>query len=167
LQPTEMRRANRVCAFTYMRRANRAIAHLYDSVLSPTGLKASQFVLLRAIADAGEIAQCDLSEELVLSVEALSRRLTWARKRKLVSMRKGEHGRRIYALTSLGGETLRTGEPYWSRAQERLSRSLGNADWEAMCALLDEITTAAREAEAMRLSNSVNHAKVPPGAEKS
>lgn len=38
-----------------VRRASRAVTHLYDLVLAPTGLKATQFVLLRAIEQHGEI----------------------------------------------------------------------------------------------------------------
>lgn len=50
-----------ICACTALRRANRTVCHLYDQVLAPTGLKATQFMILQVIAETGEIAQCDLA----------------------------------------------------------------------------------------------------------
>jgi DNA-binding MarR family transcriptional regulator len=150
-----------VCAFTHLRRASRAVAHLYDVVLSPAGLKTSQFVILRTVGAAGEIAQCDLAEELVLSVEALSRRLAWARKADLVSMRMGEHGRRIYTLTAAGEQRLAAARPYWTRAQARLKQTLGESNWAELCPVIDRITSAAQQAEALRTSNRMSGQKVP------
>ena len=70
-----------------LRRASRAVTHLYDLVLSPTGLKVTQFIVLRAIAEKGEIAQWRLAEEHGIADETLSRRLATLRKSGLVIRR--------------------------------------------------------------------------------
>ena len=144
------------CAFTNLRRAARATTHLYDLVLAPTGLKTTQLVILRTISNTGEVAQCDLATELLLSLETLSRRLSSARKGGLVEMRLGEHNRRLYRLTPLGARKLAAAEPYWSRAQKRLREALGYGDWRAICGLIDRVIAAAQEAEKLRMPNGVN-----------
>ncbi len=142
-----------ICAFTDLRRASRAVAHLYDMVLSPSGLKATQFMILRVIGDSGEIAQCDLATRFALSIETLSRRLCWARKANFVSVRMGEHGRRIYRLTALGEQKLAAARPYWLRADARMKEALGSDDWDRMCAAVDRVIAAAQKAEALRMFN--------------
>jgi hypothetical protein len=51
------------CACAMLRRAARSVTQFYDLVLSPCGLKATEFVSLKIIHDAGEIAQCDFARE--------------------------------------------------------------------------------------------------------
>lgn len=75
------------CAFASLRRASRAVGHLYDLVDTPTRLKVTQLTMLRSIADAGEIAHCDLARQAIGSEETFSRRLASARKQGWVSMR--------------------------------------------------------------------------------
>src|SRR5579885_1798914 len=60
-------------AFSAVRTASRAVTQFYDLVLAPTGLKATQFVILQAIRSAGEIAQCDFAREFGIEVPTLSR----------------------------------------------------------------------------------------------
>ena len=87
--------SNTVCACANLKRATRAICHLYDLVLSPTQLKVTQFTMLRSIAEAGEIAHCDLARRALGSEETFSRRLAAARRSGWVLMRLGNRQRRI------------------------------------------------------------------------
>lgn len=153
--PREVARVS-FCTFTSLRCASRAVAHLYDMVLAPSGLKATQFMILRVIAESEEIAQCDLAADFALSLETLSRRLSWARKAEFVSVRLGEHGRRLYRLTPLGELKLAAARPYWLRAHERMKEALGPDDWELICTLVDRVTSAAQRAETLRRFNGGN-----------
>lgn len=147
--PTE-----RVCACTALRRAARSATQLYDLVLQPTGLKATQFIALRNIAEAGELEQWRFARQQALAVETLSRRLAVLRKKGLVSARiGGNHGERIYSLTELGKETLATAMPYWERAQRRLTSTLGDAELRVLLRLCDLTVQAAHEAEQLRATN--------------
>jgi len=143
-----------VCACASLRRASRAVNHLYDLVLAPTGLRISQFLILSAIAESGEIAQCDLARRFVASEETFSRRLASARKAGWVQMKIDAHRRRVYRLTDVGREALRLALPNWARAQERLSRQLGEEDWIALVAFAERITLAAAAAENAPCRNS-------------
>lgn len=141
------------CACSNIRRANRAVSHLYDQVLVPTRLKSTQFMILRAIAQAGEIAHCDLASELVASLETLSRRLASARRAGLVQVHAGQHNKRIYSLTAKGECALEEALPYWENAQMRLRNSLGSEDWKLLDSFARRVAEAALRAESLPVSN--------------
>ncbi|HKR29107.1 MAG TPA: hypothetical protein VJT08_01440 [Terriglobales bacterium] len=67
---------------------------------------------MRAIAEAGEIAHCDLARQAVGSEETFSRRPATARRSGWISMRVGDRQRRIYRLSEKGEEELRKATPY-------------------------------------------------------
>ena len=141
-------------AFAALRTATRAVTQFYDLVLSPTGLKTTQFVILQAINAAGEIAQCDFAREFGIAVPTLSRRFGGLRKKELIQIRRGErHGERIYRLTGKGEEALRQALPYWERAQRRLRTALGNDDWDQLLDLAERVRKAASQAEQLRTDN--------------
>lgn len=130
-----------------LRRASRAVCHLYDLVLAPTGLKATQYITLQAIADAGEIAHCDLARIFAASEETLSRRLASARESGWVRMKLGERSRRVYCLTERGQKVLEAALPHWERADDRLRRELGELDWQGLSEFAERTTQAAIRAE--------------------
>lgn len=136
-----------------MKRAGRAVCHLYDLVLAPTQLRATQFTVLRTIAEAGEIAHCDLARQLSASRETFSRRLASASRNGWVSMRLGPGQRRVYKLTDEGLRVLRQATPYWERAQNRLRRELGDGDWENLAAFAERLTQAAARGEQAPVKN--------------
>jgi DNA-binding MarR family transcriptional regulator len=111
--------------------------------------------MLKAIEDAGEIAQCDLARENAVAVETLSRRLGALRRKGLVTARTGKnHGEQIYSLTDEGKKILETSRPYWERAQARLRRTMGEKEWQLVFELSDRIVSATQQAEEMRIVNS-------------
>ena len=147
-----------MCACASLRRSSRAVCHLYDLVLAPTGLKLTQFIILHVIAEAGEIAHCELARHFVASEETFSRRLASARKSGWVCMKMGERNRRVYCLTSGGRAVLDSATPYWQRAQERIRRELGELDWNTLSAFTERVTQAAMRAERARSTNGRPHA---------
>jgi DNA-binding MarR family transcriptional regulator len=137
-----------------LRAASRAVTQLYDLVLSPTELKATQFIALHAIEEAGEIAQCQFARDHSIAVETLSRRFSGLRRKGLVQVRRGDrHGERIYSLTDQGREALQSARPYWDRAQDRFRRTLGQEQWTEMLQKLNQIRTAALQAAELRTNN--------------
>ena len=143
-----------ICACVNTRRASRAVCHLYDLVLRPTGLKVTQFVILQRVAEAGVIAHSQLAKDLGASVETLSRRLANARKKGLVNMREGKDHRKLYSLTLKGTTVLERAIPYWTAAQLRLQRSMGEQEWQQFMALMRRLTIAATRAESIRIANA-------------
>ncbi|MFZ0735292.1 MAG: MarR family winged helix-turn-helix transcriptional regulator [Candidatus Sulfotelmatobacter sp.] len=141
-------------AFAALRTASRAITQFYDLVLAPTGLKGTQFVILQAIHEAGEVAQCDFARDFAIAVPTLSRRFGGLRRKDYIQIRRGDrHGERIYSLTEKGVETFKNALPYWERAQYRLRMALGEDSWARMLELTDRIRQAAVDAEQLRTDN--------------
>jgi len=152
-------------AFAALRTASRAITQFYDLVLAPTGLKGTQFVILQAIHEAGEVAQCDFARDFAIAVPTLSRRFGGLRRKDYIQIRRGDrHGERIYSLTEKGVETYKSALPYWERAQYRLRTALGEDSWAEMLQLADRIRQAAVDAEQLRTDNQ-RPASVPSGTD--
>jgi len=142
-----------LCACATLRRAARSVTQLYDLVLSPCSLKATEFISLKIIHDRGEIAQRDFAREHSIAVETLSRRLGSLRKKGLIRSRLGPHNERIYSLTDPGKHKFKEALPYWERAQSRLKCTSGDGDWESLFRVCDRITESAKSAEQLRTSN--------------
>lgn len=154
---------NTPCVCAVVRRTSRAVTQFYDLVLSPSGLKTTQFIILREIAEAGEVAQWQLAERLAIATETLSRRLGLARRKGLLMVRRGaKRGERIYRLTAYGTECLQNALPHWYRAQERLGRALGDCSLTCAIDLLNRITLAAQAAEEIRAANSAANPRSQP-----
>lgn len=136
-----------ICACASLRRANRAVSHLYDLVLSPIRLKATQYIILQTINHATEIAHCDLARLFAASEENFSRRLACARSAGWVQMKVGRRYRRVYCLTDEGRRILELATPYWERAQERMRSELGEAEWAMLSDFAERVTQSAIRAE--------------------
>ena len=137
-----------------LRAASRAVTQLYDLVLAPTELKATQFVALHAIDQAGEIAQCQFARDHAIAVETLSRRFSGLRRKGYLQVRRGaRHGERIYSLTDQGRLALQNALPYWERAEDRFRRALESDDWNGILLMLDRLRIAAVRAEELRTNN--------------
>lgn len=144
------------CACCLTRRAARSVTSLYDLVMAPSGLKATQFILLRAIADAGQIAQWQLGKNLSIAVETLTRRLASMRRVGWVELQSGVDKREhIYKITDLGRQQMEAAVPYWLRAQERLKEQLGDSEWEETRRCLDRLAVAAERSLSARVKNVV------------
>lgn len=155
--------AERICVCAALRRAARSATQLYDLVLQPSGLKATQFIALKTIEEAGELPQWRFARQQAVAVETLSRRLAVLRRRGLLTVRTGgNHGERIYSLTPQGRLALAHATPYWERAQERLRRTLGDSTVAMLLELCENAVTAAQEAEQMRAKNSPVPISVAP-----
>jgi DNA-binding MarR family transcriptional regulator len=146
-----------ICACASLRRSSRAMCHLYDLVLAPTGLKLTQYILLYAINEAGEIAHCELAHHFAASEETFSRRLASARKSGWVTMECGDRNRRFYSLTESGRALLFRAMPYWEGAQQRLRTELGDMNWNKLSEMAELITQAARRAELAPSKNGATH----------
>ena len=142
-----------ICACANLRRASRAVSHLYDLVLAPIGIKATQFIILNVIFEAGEIAHCDLARLFAASEETFSRRLASARKSGWVRMTVDDRRRCLYSLTDDGRKLREIALPYWERAQRRMRRELGELNWSLLGAFAESLTQAAIRAEAAPARN--------------
>ena len=114
------------CACGRLRRATRALTQLYDDAMAPSGLRVTQFSLLRTLAREGPLRISDLASSTLLDRTALSRNLDPLIARGLVASVRGRDGRtRDVALTAPGERAVRDASPHWRRAQALVRRRLG------------------------------------------
>jgi DNA-binding MarR family transcriptional regulator len=130
------------CLCSTVRRAARAVTSLYDEALEGTGLKATQFSLLRHARKLGEPSITELAEAAALDRSTLGRNLRVLAREGLVSLGPGRDERtRTVKLTDKGARHIEAATPLWQEAQARLAASLGAEKRKALLRIAADLTT--------------------------
>jgi DNA-binding MarR family transcriptional regulator len=140
-----------VCLCTNLRRTTRAISNIYDAALAPTGIKITQFSLLRAVERNEPIAISELAEDMALDRTTLARNVALLERDRLLVLSAGED-RRVteVRLTQAGRKAIKTAMPIWSNTQQEVSRLLAPGRIEQLYDISREASNAAE-----KLNNSV------------
>lgn len=126
------------CYCTKARRVARLLTAAYDEALAPTGLKVTQFALLRMSARLEAPSITALAEATGLDRSTLGRNLRVLAKEGLVRLGPGEDERaRSVTLTREGAAAMTRATPYWQAAQDELEGLLDAAER----SVLDRILT--------------------------
>jgi len=126
------------CTCFNLRKATRTVTQLFDEVMQPTGLRATQFTLLAAISSTGEIAIRQLSQVLVMDRTTLTRNLKPLETGRLVKIVPGEDRRtRTLTLTDKGRKTFEKSLPFWRQAQSEVIERLTLGRWKELLKHLD------------------------------
>jgi DNA-binding MarR family transcriptional regulator len=130
------------CTCGRLRRAARAMTQLYDDAMAPSGLRVTQFSLLRTLARLGPMRITALAGAALIDRTALSRNLDPLVALGLLQIVPGRDARtREVALTRAGAAAIRAAEPYWKRAQAGVSKLLGQKQLDALVATLAQLET--------------------------
>jgi DNA-binding MarR family transcriptional regulator len=114
------------CACYNLRRAARAVTRLYDRILAPSGLKATQFSVLMAASRRGPVPMGKLAEATVTERTTLTRNLALLEARGLIRFEEGDDRRqRNVGITPEGLAVLKQALPLWEQAQEQVTAGLG------------------------------------------
>ena len=110
-----------------LRRAARTVSNYYDAVLSPSGVRATQYSILALLSDAGALSINDLASRLDLDRTTTGKNLRPLTTARLVKItRSSADGRsRVAELTDRGAATLRRARPLWRKAQAQFERANG------------------------------------------
>ncbi|MHC1772165.1 MAG: MarR family winged helix-turn-helix transcriptional regulator [Flexilinea sp.] len=129
-----------LCNCLNMRRASQAITKLYEKYLEPSGLKISQYSLLKTIERLEPVCVSDLADEIRLDRTTLVRNLKPLEEKTMILdiSRKGSRNRQ-WILTEIGKEKLRSAELLWREAQDQIGRSLGEQNLATLTSLLLKI----------------------------
>jgi DNA-binding MarR family transcriptional regulator len=131
--------AVRDCTCFNLRKATRVVTQLFDDVMQPTGLRATQFTLLAAISATGAIAISKLSKVLVMDRTTLTRNLKPLETKRLVKIVPGEDRRtRTLTLTDKGRKTLEKSLPLWRQAQSEVIERLTFRKWKDLLKHLNQ-----------------------------
>lgn len=140
---TQMRKALPLlpCTCANLRRAARAVTRAYNRELQSNGIEITQFTLLMALNQVGEVSQGELGEILALDSTTLTRMLKLLNDHGWVESSEGEDRRvRIFYLTTAGLDKFQQSLPHWKRAQVRLRTALGERTMRQLVGLLSEVT---------------------------
>jgi DNA-binding MarR family transcriptional regulator len=112
------------CLCGTLRRAARSATSVYDRALRPTGLRVTQFAVLRILDRAGPLPVTRLAAEASLERTTMARNLDPLERRGLVRITADEDDARsrIAALTGDGRAALAEALPHWQEAQAELAR---------------------------------------------
>jgi DNA-binding MarR family transcriptional regulator len=111
------------CACMTLRRAARAVTAAYDAALAPSGLRITQFSILRKLARFGPLPVTRLAAEAALDRSTMGRNLNPLERRGLVRIEVGNVDQREHVahLTAAGASAIETALPYWRKAQQRIA----------------------------------------------
>lgn len=132
------------CLSFRTRRADRILTQLYDSFIKPTGLKSTQYSLLRCINNMDEPSLSDIGATLCMDQTTVSRNVNKLLKSGYLSAPSSRIDPRRLAvcLTPFGQAKLKQAEHAWAKAQGLLKSRLGEEDFNLLADLLDRVADA-------------------------
>ncbi len=129
------------CMCASFRRASRALTQLYEEALRPLGLRATQFTILQALSQTGEISQGELGRVLAIDSTTLTRTLRIMIREEWIANRRGQDRReRLLRLAKDGRHQFNRALPLWEKAQMHLRHQLGDKRWHDLLKLINETT---------------------------
>lgn len=117
------------CNCYALRQATRRVTQFYDQILAPSGLRATQYMLLLEIGRVGPIALQPLASVMIMDRATLGHNLRPLEAQGYVSLSVGQDRRsREVALTKAGGDALESARPLWERAQAGFESAIGEGE---------------------------------------
>lgn len=132
------------CYCMRLRRATRAVTQRYERELAESGIRATQFSLLVALASAPAVPLSKLAAALGMDRTTLSRNLVPLVRDGLVEEQGGTDRRlRQYALTARGKRSFLQALPAWRAAQAGMSSAMSAEQIQRFGPVLDAASAAA------------------------
>jgi DNA-binding MarR family transcriptional regulator len=129
------------CNCLAIRQAARHVTQFYDQLLTPTGLRATQFAILSRLRRNGPMTINALAAELVMDRTTLGRNILPLERDGLIEVARGRADRRRHELhlTEAGLARYRAAVACWDAAQERFGKAFGDERAAALRDLLREV----------------------------
>ncbi|WP_245513441.1 MarR family winged helix-turn-helix transcriptional regulator [Enterovirga rhinocerotis] len=114
------------CTCTTLRRLTRMVTTAYDETMKPSGLRVTQFSVLRTLARLGPLSVTRLAAEAGLDRSTMGRNLDPLEREGFVRITVGEadHRERVATLTEAGEEAIVQATPFWDAAQREMARRI-------------------------------------------
>ncbi|WP_068965041.1 MarR family winged helix-turn-helix transcriptional regulator [Desulfosporosinus sp. BG] len=121
------------CHCLNIRRASRAVTQFYEKVLEPSGLKVTQYSLLRNLEWLESVNMSVLAKIMRIDRTTLNRNMKPLINAGLIAVNPGEDSRsRQVILTEVGKTVLFNALELWSEAQASLEEYLGVEELESL-----------------------------------
>ena len=132
------------CLCNRTRMASRAVTRLYDEMLRPVGLRATQLAVLVAVGSREAVSITALAKIMGMDRSTLTRNLAPLKREGLIRVgNEGWRRSRTVEITKTGRARLREASSLWEDAQNALRRKLGVRKWAVIRADLDDLISAA------------------------
>lgn len=119
----------RACVFFNIRKTTRLLTAHYDRMLSPSGLKTTQFSLLMNVLLQESSTVSALARQLGMDRTTLSRNVRLLAQKGLLNVFNGQDRReQRISLTEQGRQAIDRAIPYWQQAQAEIEEQLGR-EW--------------------------------------
>lgn len=138
-----MEKAKSACFCINLRQTSQTLTEFYDTAIEPSGLKITQYSVLKAIRNLEPVSISALAEHLGLDRTTLGRNLRILERDKLVTLGPGQdHRERSVRMTEQGQVAYRIAYPLWKQAQQKITEELGKEQVEMLGVLLSNLETA-------------------------
>ena len=128
------------CHCLNIRRASRAVTQFYEKVLEPSGLKVTQYSLLRNLERADPVSMSVLAKIMRIDRTTLNRNMKPLISAGLITANSGEDSRsRQVILTEAGKAALVNAYALWDEAQASIVEYLGVAELDVFEKLLSKL----------------------------
>jgi len=128
------------CHCLMMRQASRQVTQLYDRHFAPTGLRVTQYSVLRTLVRNDPATMQSLADRMVMDRTTLSRALRPLERDGLVAMTPGRDARtRLLSLTPAGRDMIDELAPIWERAQAEFEARFGSVETRNLRGLLSHV----------------------------
>ena len=125
------------------RMAARAVTRLYDEILRPVELRATQLAVLVAVGNEDVTSITELAKYMGMDRSTLTRNLAPLEREGLIRVgNEGWRRSRTVEITNKGHSRLREALPFWEKAQRTMRQKLGGRRWPVIMADLDDLIRA-------------------------
>jgi len=137
---SRIRSMSQQCIAVRIRLLSRMVTNIYDSALSPFGVKLNQISILVFLHLAGEVGYDALCKRLRMEKSTASRNIERMKKKGWLDIVSAKEGRRRFLRITPAGEVL-LGKVHgvWEDAQKRALNLLGEEGAEVLCGVANGI----------------------------
>jgi len=135
------------CHCMALRRAARRISEMYDAMLAPTGLRATQFAIFAALRATDGLSVKELADKLDLDRTTTGKNLRPLERDGLVAVRVSGADRRsrAIALTAAGRSRFGAALPLWTQAQAQFEARNGQRKTRKLRSELSELRVDSKQ----------------------
>lgn len=139
-KPSKPSKSDIFCNCLKLRRASQVITKVYDKFLEPSGIKITQYLLIKTISRLQPVNVSDLAAYVHLDRTTLVRNLKPLEQRGLIlDVAKSSARDRQLTLSESGKEVLTQATSLWRQAQAYIEQYMGAEDLSTLSSLLFRI----------------------------
>lgn len=121
------------CYCGSIRQASRVVTQIYDQALKPSGLKITQFGILRLLSAYPGLTTGEMAQAMAMDSTTLTRTLKIIQDSNWIEATPGEDRReRHWNVTEAGRERVQQAVPLWKNAQKEFAELAADVDLDGL-----------------------------------